>query len=75
MRALPKAPVATPLHWEELSDRRLSPQGWTVKTIQDRLADGGDPWQRDRAHGPLLPKSYATSRSEPSSGSKTKPRT
>jgi bifunctional non-homologous end joining protein LigD len=45
VRALPKAPVATPLHWDELSDRKLSPQGWTVKTIQDRLADGGDPWQ------------------------------
>ena len=45
VRALPKAPVATPLRWEELSDRRLGPQRWTVKTIQDRLADGGDPWQ------------------------------
>jgi bifunctional non-homologous end joining protein LigD len=45
VRALPKAPVATPLHWGELSDRTLSPQGWTVKTIQDRLADGGDPWK------------------------------
>ena len=44
VRALPNAPVATPLHWDELGDRRLSPQGWTVKTIQDRLADGGDPW-------------------------------
>jgi bifunctional non-homologous end joining protein LigD len=45
VRALPNAPVATPLHWDELSDRKLSPQGWTVKTIQDRLADGGDPWE------------------------------
>jgi bifunctional non-homologous end joining protein LigD len=45
VRALPKAPVATPLHWDELSDRKLSPQRWTVKTIQDRLADGGDPWE------------------------------
>ena len=45
VRALAKAPVATPLHWEELDDRRLRPQGWTIKTIQDRLADGGDPWQ------------------------------
>jgi bifunctional non-homologous end joining protein LigD len=45
VRALPKAPVATPLHWDELSDRRLSPQGWTVKTIQDRLANDGDPWK------------------------------
>jgi bifunctional non-homologous end joining protein LigD len=45
VRALPKAPVATPLHWDELSDRGLRPQGWTVATIQDRLADGGDPWK------------------------------
>jgi bifunctional non-homologous end joining protein LigD len=45
VRALPKAPVATPLHWEELSDRRLSPQSWTVKTIQSRLESEGDPWQ------------------------------
>ena len=44
VRALPKAPVATPLHWDELSDGKLAPQRWTVKTIQDRLADGGDPW-------------------------------
>jgi bifunctional non-homologous end joining protein LigD len=45
VRALAKAPVATPLRWDELGDRRLDPQGWTVKTIQDRLAEGGDPWQ------------------------------
>jgi bifunctional non-homologous end joining protein LigD len=45
VRALPKAPVATPLHWEELSDRKLSPQGWTVKTIQARLDSEGDPWK------------------------------
>jgi bifunctional non-homologous end joining protein LigD len=45
VRALPKAPVATPLHWEELSDRRLSPQGWTIKTIQRRLDAEGDPWK------------------------------
>ena len=45
VRALPKAPVATPLRWEELDDRKLSAQRWTVRTIQDRLADGGDPWR------------------------------
>jgi bifunctional non-homologous end joining protein LigD len=45
VRALPRAPVATPLHWEELSDRNLSPQRWTVKTIQKRLAGEGDPWK------------------------------
>ena len=56
VRALPKAPVATPLHWDELSDRRLNPQGWTVKTIQDRLADGGDPWSGIARTARALPK-------------------
>jgi bifunctional non-homologous end joining protein LigD len=45
VRPLPGAPVATPLRWEELGDRGLGPQGWTVATIGDRLADGGDPWR------------------------------
>lgn len=44
VRALPMAPVATPLHWDELGNRRLSPQGWTVKTIGMRLEAEGDPW-------------------------------
>jgi DNA primase len=42
--------VATPLHWEELSDRRLDPQGWTITTIAERLADVGDPWQGMSGH-------------------------
>jgi len=50
VRALPGAPVATPLHWEELSDRRLDPQGWTVTTIGDRLAELGDPWSSIGRH-------------------------
>ena len=46
VRAKPNAPVATPLHWDELSDRRLDPQGWTVETLRARLDDiGGDPWR------------------------------
>jgi bifunctional non-homologous end joining protein LigD len=56
VRALPKAPVATPLNWDELGDRRLDPQGWTVKTIQHRLADGGDPWQGIARTARALPK-------------------
>ncbi|MGH2945932.1 MAG: non-homologous end-joining DNA ligase [Solirubrobacteraceae bacterium] len=50
VRALPGAPVATPLRWEELDDGRLDPQGWTVATIGDRLADGGDPWRAIARH-------------------------
>src|SRR4029079_16704553 len=38
------APVATPLRWAELEDDALRPDGWTMRTIQDRLDElGGDP--------------------------------
>lgn len=56
VRPLPIAPVATPLRWEELDDPALDPQGWTVATIGERLAHGGDPWhgigRHARAIGP-----------------------
>jgi bifunctional non-homologous end joining protein LigD len=44
-RALPGAPVATPLEWAELDDPALDPQGWSIITVRERLAErGGDPW-------------------------------
>ena len=46
MRAKPAAPVAAPLHWDELEDRRLSPQRWTIASIGKRLDSDGDPWRR-----------------------------
>jgi bifunctional non-homologous end joining protein LigD len=39
VRPLPGAPVATPLHWDELSDRRLAAQRWTLRTVLDRDPD------------------------------------
>ncbi len=43
-RAKPRAPVATPLAWEELSEKLKSDQ-FTVRTIRDRLDKrGDDPW-------------------------------
>ncbi|MEA2368147.1 MAG: bifunctional non-ous end joining protein LigD, partial [Thermoleophilaceae bacterium] len=42
VRPRPTAPVATPLRWDELSDRRLRPDRWTITTIAKRLDD--DPW-------------------------------
>ena len=44
VRPRPQAPVATPLAWEELSDSRLRPDGFTVKNLFRRLAARGDPW-------------------------------
>ena len=29
--------MAVPLHWDELSDATLRPDGWTVKTVGERL--------------------------------------
>ncbi len=36
VRPLPGAPVATPLEWDELADRRLRAQRWTIRTVLDR---------------------------------------
>jgi bifunctional non-homologous end joining protein LigD len=44
VRPRPGAPVATPLHWDELSDRRTRADRWTIKTIGERLDREGDPW-------------------------------
>ena len=41
-RALPGAPVSTPIEWEELDD--LDPARFTVRSIPRRLAEIGDPW-------------------------------
>jgi bifunctional non-homologous end joining protein LigD len=45
VRAREKAPVAMPIHWEELSDRALKPDRWTVKNAGARLDSEGDPWK------------------------------
>jgi bifunctional non-homologous end joining protein LigD len=39
VRPLAGAPVATPLRWDELSDRRLRAQRWTIRTVLDRDPD------------------------------------
>jgi bifunctional non-homologous end joining protein LigD len=39
VRPLPGAPVATPLDWDELSDRRLTAQRFTLRTVLDRDPD------------------------------------
>jgi bifunctional non-homologous end joining protein LigD len=54
VRALPGAPVATPLAWEELDEPSLGARGWTLRTIPERLAERGDPWAGIARHARAL---------------------
>jgi bifunctional non-homologous end joining protein LigD len=54
VRALPGAPVATPLAWEELSDPELHPRRWTLRDVGARVVERGDPWSDIRRHGRAL---------------------
>jgi bifunctional non-homologous end joining protein LigD len=50
------APVAVPLHWEELSDQSLKPDCWTIADIGARVQDG-DPWRGINRRARRLPTS------------------
>src|SRR4051794_13818553 len=56
VRPRPGAPVATPLRWEELEDRTLRPDGWTLRTVRERLEPDGDPWAEIGAAAGALPR-------------------
>ncbi len=45
VRARPGAPVATPLDWDELSQREGRPDLWTLASVPARLERDGDPWK------------------------------
>lgn len=59
VRALPGAPVATPLAWEELEDPALHPRCWTLRTLPERLDARGDPWAEIARHARPLPRTSA----------------
>ena len=44
VRGTPDARVATPLDWSELDDETLSPERFTLRTMERRLAEA-DPWR------------------------------
>ncbi len=49
VRAHPGAPVATPLYWDELTNKKLSSQTYTIKNIAPRLVQ--DPWKSFKRYG------------------------
>jgi bifunctional non-homologous end joining protein LigD len=46
VRAKPRAPVATPLNWEELQDPGMNAQSYTMTNIFSRFAKMKDPWDK-----------------------------
>ena len=44
VRPRPGAPVSVPLEWDELDDPGLEPDGWSIRTVLDRLVSVGDPF-------------------------------
>jgi bifunctional non-homologous end joining protein LigD len=45
VRARAGAPVAMPIHWEELDDGALKPDGWNLRRAVERLESEGDAWK------------------------------
>ncbi|HJP70711.1 MAG TPA: DNA ligase D [Candidatus Limnocylindria bacterium] len=44
-RPAPGAPVSMPITWDELDDPDLRPDRWTIRDVQERLRDRGDPFR------------------------------
>jgi bifunctional non-homologous end joining protein LigD len=59
VRARAQAPVAMPIHWDELSDRKLKPDRWTVGNAGGRLDAEGDPWKGMTRRARKLPAARA----------------
>jgi len=60
VRALPGAPVAMPVTWEEVADPALHPQQFKLREIADRVA-GGDPWEEIDADAKAFPRALTES--------------
>jgi bifunctional non-homologous end joining protein LigD len=54
-RAAQGAPVSAPIEWDELDDPALRPDGFTMQTMADRLADKGDLFRDVLEHPQKLP--------------------
>ena len=55
-RPAPGAPVSAPIEWDELDDPSLRPDGFTIRTILNRLAERGDLFRPVLDDGQHLPR-------------------
>src|SRR5262249_37741629 len=55
-RAAAGAPVSAPIAWEELDDPSLRPDGFTIRTVLDRVAEVGDLFSAVLSEGQRLPQ-------------------
>ena len=54
-RAAPGAPVSAPITWAELDDPELRPDGFTIRSMPERLAHLGDVFRTVLGGGQDLP--------------------
>jgi bifunctional non-homologous end joining protein LigD len=54
-RAAAGAPVSAPIGWDELDDPSLRPDGFTIRTMPDRVAARGDEFRAALGQGQPLP--------------------
>jgi bifunctional non-homologous end joining protein LigD len=54
-RAAIGAPISAPIEWEELDDPSLAPDGFTIRSIGQRLAEKGDLFAEVLRHDQQLP--------------------
>jgi bifunctional non-homologous end joining protein LigD len=59
-RAAAGAPVSAPISWDELDDPSLRPDGFTVRTVIDRLAEHGDLFSDVLTGAQMLPPLHCT---------------
>lgn len=55
-RPAPGAPVSAPIAWAELDDPTLAPDGFTIRSVLDRVAEHGDLFRTVLRPGHALPR-------------------
>jgi bifunctional non-homologous end joining protein LigD len=47
--------VSAPIEWDELDDPALRPDGFSLRTVLDRVTERGDPFRSVLGQGQTLP--------------------